>query len=274
VKKNKILKAIKYIFLLLVVSVGLFPFVLVFLTSIKTRVDAIAMPPKWIFVPTLENYIAQFTNIGVINATKNSLIIAGSATLIAIFLGIFTGYILARFKFKGSGLLSQLTLWLRMVPPITLVIPYFVIWHIVDLMDSYFALIIMYVVLVLPLMVWMMISFFMEIPIEVEEAALVDGCNRWQVLRYIVIPMVVPGIFAASSLSFISLWNEFLFAAFISGENTRTLPVELYNSLGIFELDWGRLSTIAVFAIIPAIIFISLTQKYIVRGLTMGAVKG
>ena len=274
VMKKKILKFIKYAFLALAASIGIFPFLLIFSTSIKTRVDAIAMPPKWFFIPTLENYIELLSNMDFINSAKNSLIIAGSATLIATFLGIFAGYTLARFKFIGSRLLSQSTLWLRMVPPITLVIPYFIIWSRLKLADTYLAIIIMYITIALPIITWMMYSFFQEIPIEVEEAALVDGCKRWQVLRYITIPMVLPGIFAASSLSFILLWNEFLFALFTTGKNTRTLPVEIYTSIGYYELDWAKLSTIAVFAIIPAIIFISLTQKYIVRGLTMGAVKG
>jgi len=274
VMKKKILKFIKCAFLALATSMGIFPFLLIFLTSIKTRVDAIAMPPKWFFIPTLENYIELLSNMDFINSAKNSLIIAGSATLIATFLGIFTGYTLTRFKFIGSRLLSQSTLWLRMVPPITLVIPYFIIWSRLKLADTYLAMIIMYITIALPIVTWMMYSFFQEIPIEVEEAALVDGCKRWQVLRYIIIPMVLPGIFAASSLSFILLWNEFLFALFTTGKNTRTLPVEIYTSIGYYELDWAKLSTIAVFAIIPAIVFISLTQKYIVRGLTMGAVKG
>ena len=119
----------------------------------------------------------------------------------------------------------------------------------------------------------MMYSFFQEIPIEIEEAALVDGCNRWQTLRHVLIPAVLPGIFTASSLSFILVWNEFLFALFITGKATRTLPVEIYNKIGYYRLDWAKLSTTGVAAIIPAILFISLTQKYIVRGLTMGAVK-
>jgi len=271
--KKKILKVIKYALLILAVSIGLFPFFLLFLTSIKTPVDAIAMPPKWFFIPTLDNYIEQLFNIDFINSAKNSLIIAGSATLISTFLGIFAGYALVRFKFMGSRLLSQSILWLRMVPPITLVIPYFVIWSRLKLADTYFALIIMYITIALPIITWMMYSFFQEIPIEVEEAALVDGCNRWKALRHIIIPMVLPGIFAASSLSFIFLWNEFLFALFMTGRTTRTLPVEIYASIGYYELDWAKLSTIAVVAIIPAIIFITLTQKYIVRGLTMGAVK-
>ncbi|MCL5987062.1 MAG: carbohydrate ABC transporter permease [Actinobacteria bacterium] len=271
--KKKVLKIIKYTFLALAASIGIFPFLLVFLTSIKTRVDAIAMPPKWFFVPTLENYIEQLFDKEFINSAKNSLIIAGSATLISTFLGIFAGYTLVRFKFIGSRLLSQSILWIRMVPPITFVIPYFVIWSKLRLADTYFALIAMYITIALPLITWMMYSFFQEIPIEIEEAALVDGCNRWQTLRYVLIPAVFPGIFAASSLSFILLWNEFLFALFITGRVTRTLPVEIYASIGYYEMNWAKLSTIAVVAIIPAIVFISLTQKYIVRGLTMGAVK-
>jgi multiple sugar transport system permease protein len=273
-KKKKILKVIKYVFLALAVSIGLIPVVLVFLTSLKTPVDARAMPPKWFFVPTLQNYVEQlFKNKEFINTAKNSLIIAGSATLISIFIGVFTGYVLVRFKFIGSRLLSQATLWLRIVPPITLVIPYVVMWSKLNLTDTYFAIIVMYITVVIPLIIWMMHSFFQEIPIEVEEAALIDGCDRLKALRYVVIPMVLPGIFAASSLSFIILWNDFLFALYITGQNTRTLPIELYNSLGLFWLEWEKLSTIAIAAVIPAIIFVTLTQKYIVRGLTMGAIK-
>jgi multiple sugar transport system permease protein len=271
--KKKVLKIIKHTFLALAVSIGLIPFILVFLTSIKKRVDAVAMPPKWLFKPTFANYIQEVMNINFINTAKNSLIIAVSATLISTFLGIFIGYILARFRFKGRMLLSQSILWLRIVPPIIFVIPYFVIWSKLKLADTYFAIITMYIIIVLPLITWMMYSFFKEIPISIEEAALVDGCNRWSALRYVLLPTVLQGVFAASSLSFIFLWNEFLFALFVTGRVTRTLPVEIYSSIGFYEVNWAKLSTIAVVAIIPAIIFISFTQKYIVRGLTMGAVK-
>ncbi len=271
--KNRTLKIVKHVFLALAAFIGLFPFILVFLTSIKTRVDAIAMPPKWFFTPTFSNYIEQLFNVDFLNSAKNSLIIAGTATLISTIIGTLAGYTFAKFKFRGRKLLSQSTLWLRMVPPIAFVIPYFVIWSNFKLTDTYFAMIIMYINVAVPIITWMMYSFFKDIPVSVEEAGLVDGCNRLQVLRYIIIPMVLPGIYAASSLSFILLWNEFLFALFITGKHTRTLPAEIYASIGYYELDWGQLSTIAVVAIIPAIIFISLTQRYIVRGLTMGAIK-
>jgi len=143
-----------------------------------------------------------------------------------------------------------------------------------NLADTYFSMIIMYVTLILPLLIWMIRSFFAEIPYEIEEAAMVDGCTRWQTLRYILIPTVIPGIMASATLSFIFVWNEFMFALINTGRNTRTLPIEIYNSLGYYQLDWAKLSCSAVIAIIPVIIIIALTQKYIIRGLTMGAVKG
>jgi multiple sugar transport system permease protein len=120
----------------------------------------------------------------------------------------------------------------------------------------------------------MMRSFFTDVPIEIEEAAMVDGCSRWKTLTLIVVPAVAPGIMAAATLAFITLWNDFIFAMFNTGRNTRTLPVEIYSSLGYYQMDWAKLSTSAVIAIIPAVLFIAFTQKYIVRGLTMGAVKG
>lgn len=142
------------------------------------------------------------------------------------------------------------------------------------LADTYLSMVLMYIALALPLMVWMIRSFFLDFAVEIEEAALVDGCSRWQMLRLVATPAILPGILASSTLAFISLWNEFMFALFNTGRVTRTLPIEIYNSIGYYQLDWARLSSTAIIAIIPAIIFIALTQKYLVRGLTMGAVKG
>ncbi|HCU22886.1 MAG TPA: sugar ABC transporter permease [Candidatus Atribacteria bacterium] len=265
---------LKYLFLAVVAVIGLIPFILIVLTSIKTTVDALAMPPKWFFVPTLQNYQKLIASIDFLKSIKNSLIIGVGATIAATGLGITTSYTLTRFRFKGDKAFSYFILALRIVPPITFVIPYFLIWRSLKLADTYFSMITMYVTLVLPLLIWMIRSFFAEIPYEIEEAAMVDGCTRWQTLRYVLIPTVIPGIMASATLSFIFVWNEFMFALLNTGRNTRTLPIEIYNSLGYYQLDWAKLSSSAVIAIIPVIIIIALTQKYIVRGLTMGAVKG
>jgi len=274
----KILKAVrvafKHILLGVVAFVGLIPFILILLTSIKIPTEAVVMPPKWIFTPTLENYKELLSSVDFLHSILNSLIIAGGATFIATGAGILAGYAFSRFKFRGSGILSYLILVLRMIPPIAFVLPYFLIWRMLKLSDTYLSMILMYVTFALPLLIWMMRSFFIDVPVEIEEAAMVDGCSRWQTLRLVLIPAVVPGILAASTLSFILLWNEFLIALINTGRNTRTLPLEIYNALGYYQLDWAKLSTSAVVAIIPAIVFLALTQKYIVRGLTMGAVKG
>jgi multiple sugar transport system permease protein len=272
VKRIRII--MKHLILALIAWIGLIPFILIVLTSIKVKTDAVTMPPKWIFVPTFSNYRELLSNIGFLHAILNSLIIGAGATSIATVTGILAGYAFTRFKFRGSGIISYFILFLRIVPPITFVIPYFLLWRILRLADTYTSMILMYITLCLPLLVWMIRSFFIDVPIEIEEAAMVDGCSRWQTLRLVLIPAVLPGILASATIAFISLWNEFMFALFNTGRTTRTLPIEIYNSLGYYQLDWARLSTSAVIAIIPAILFIALTQKYIVRGLTMGAVKG
>jgi multiple sugar transport system permease protein len=264
----------KHLVLGLAALIGLIPFLLVFITSVKPPRIAIAMPLQWIFTPTLVNYAALLQNGGFMRTILNSLIIAGSATIVSTAAGILAGYAFARFKFRGSGVISSFILFLRLVPPIAFIIPYFLIWKALGLSDTYLSMVLMYMSLCLPLLVWMMRSFFMEIPVEIEEAALVDGCSRWKTLRLILIPAVMPGILASSTLAFIALWNEFMLALINTGRRTRTLPIEIYNSIGYYSLDWGKLSSTAVMAIIPAVLFIALAQKYIVRGLTMGAVKG
>ena len=187
--------------LLAIVFVTLMPFLLVVLTSLKTKADSVALPPKWLFTPTLENYVEQLANEEFFRAAFNSLVIASATTIIATFIAVFAGYALARYRFRGQGLFAYSFLLIRAVPPIAFVIPYFMIWRDLDWRDTYQAMIVMYLTLALPLMVWMMRSFFVEIPVEIEEAAQVDGCTRLQALRHVLIPNVMPGIVAAAGLS-------------------------------------------------------------------------
>ena len=272
--RSQLLSVAKHLFLGFVALVCLVPFLLVVATSLKTKVDAIALPPKFFFVPTLDNYAEQLGNEAFFNAVKNSLVIAFSATAIATVIGVLAGYALSRFRFRFSGAFGNSFLLLRAVPPIALVIPYYMIWGNLHLTNTYVSIIVMYLAIALPLLVWMMRSFFVEVPIEIEEAAFVDGCTRFQALRLVLIPIVVPGIVAAAGLAFIMIWNEFMFALYNTGIDTRTVPIEIYNSLGYYETNWAKLSSASVVAVIPAILFVALTQKYIIRGLSMGAVKG
>ena len=274
VRRPGIKRAIKIVTLLTIVLVTLVPFVLVVMTSLKTKADSVALPPKWLFSPTLENYVEQLANEEFFRAALNSLIIAAATTVIATIIAVFAGFALARYRFRGQGIFAYSFLLIRAVPPIAFVIPYFMIWRDLDWRDTYQAMIVMYLTLALPLMVWMMRSFFVEIPVEIEEAAQVDGCTKLQALRYVLIPNVMSGIVAAAGLSFILVWNEFMYALFNTGNETQTLPVQIYQSLGYFETNWAKLSSAAVVAVIPAVIFVGLTQRFIVRGLSMGAVKG
>jgi multiple sugar transport system permease protein len=263
----------KYVTIGIVAFIGLIPVILTLFTSIKNELDAFAMPPKWVFVPTLENYIKLLGEVAFLRSILNSVIIAAGATFVATIIATSAAYTLSRFKFRGKGAFSYIILAFRAVPPIALVIPYYWIWRVVNLADTHFSMIVTYVAFCLPLLIWMIRSFFVEVPIEIEEAAMVDGCDRWQALRLILVPAIIPGIFASAILSFVLLWNEFMIALFITGRATRTLPIEIHSSLGHYYLYWGKLSSSAIVAIIPAIIFIAFAQKYIVRGLTMGAVK-
>lgn len=272
--KRTVRKIIKYAILGFVAFIGIIPFLLILVTSLKKPNEAIVSPPKLLFTPTFDSYMTLLGNVDFLRSVMNSLIIAGSATFLATIVAVLAGYALSRFRIRGDAVIAYTILFLRMVPPITFVIPYFLIWRILGLSDTYIAMILMYITLSLPLLIWMLRSFFLDFPLEIEEAALVDGCSRWQMLRLIAIPAVMPGILASATLAFIALWNEFMFALFNTGGNTRTLPIEIYNSIGYYQLDWARLSSTAVVAVIPAIFFIALTQRYLVRGLTMGAVKG
>jgi multiple sugar transport system permease protein len=279
--RPRVLRVAKLSTLLVIVAVTLAPFLLVLMTSLKTKVDSVALPPKWLFSPTLDNYIEQLANEEFFRAALNSLLIASAATVVATAAAILAGYALARFRFRGRQAFAYSFLLVRAVPPIAFVIPYFLIWRDLDQVQdlftfskSYPAIIVMYLTLALPLMVWMLRSFFVEVPVEIEEAAMVDGCTRAQAMRYVLIPNVMPGIVAAAGLSFIVVWNEFMYALFNTGIETQTLPVQIYQSLGYFETNWAKLSSAAVVAVIPAVLFVAFTQRYIVRGLSMGAVKG
>ncbi len=272
--KKRIIKTITYFVLGLYSLISLIPFLMILVTAFKMPKDALSNPPTLLFKPTLANFAEQLQNTGVLKAIGNSLIIALSATLIAVALGIFSAYAMSRYQFKGKGLSQGLILSLRLIPPISLVIPYFIIFSKLGMLDNHLSLIIMYLTICLPLIVWMMKSFYDEIPVDLDEAAKIDGCTRLQMLRHVLLPTIAPGIFAASALTFIVMWNDFMFALYITGFSSRTLPVEIYNSIGYYSLDWGKMSAIAVVAIIPAILFIAFAQKYIVKGLTMGAVKG
>ena len=263
-----------HLLLSIVTLLFVFPIIWVFLTSIKDRADAISIPPKWLFIPTLTNYLSILQKADFTLALLNSTIIGLAATLMILVVGTPAAYSFCRFRMKGKGLMLFAILFLRVIPPISLVIPFYLMWRSFGLLDTYPAIIIMYMTLNLPLTVWMMRSFFMEVPVELEESVLIDGCSRFGAFFRIALPLVAPGMVATATISLMFCWNELLFAMAITGSSTMTAPLAVYNFVGYYQVYWGELSGAGIIVTVPIIVFMLLIQKHLIRGLTLGALKG
>ncbi len=244
------------------------------LMSLKSRPDIIAMPPKWFFSPTLEHYRTVWSDSRFLLYGQNSLIIAGTSTLIGLILGVPAGYALARNRFRGNRLLLLGILSTRMMPPVAFVIPFFIVFTALQLRDTQIAVIIMHLTFIMGFVIWMMRSYFKDIPRELEEAAAVDGCTPLQAFLRIVLPLGAPGIATSAILAFIFSWNEFLYALVLTTVRAKTLPLGIYNWVAYEEIMWGELTATAVITLIPVVIVYAFVQKALVRGMTMGAVKG
>jgi multiple sugar transport system permease protein len=247
-----------------------------FLTSIKSIGDVYTWPPKFVFQPTLDNYVRAFTSpeVNYLQHLGNTIIMSFFGVLGAISLGLLGAYAVARFRFWGRDSMSFDILTIRMFPPIAAVLPIFVLWNYLNLIDTYPGLIILYVAFNLPLGIWLMRSFIEDLPVELEEAAMIDGCSRMQAFYRIVLPLASPGIVATTVICLLFTWNEFLFAFILTGRHTWTLPVALTTYLGPKHTDWSGLAASATLTMLPPLIFALLMQRYMVRGLTLGAIKG
>lgn len=270
-KIKRILLAIATV---VIFGVILFPPVVLFVTSIKTDVDALSFPPKWIFDPTLKNYIDILNTSPLVGYALNSLIVAFLNTLLCLIVGSMAAYGLARFKFRGADNLAFWILSIRMMPPVAAIIPIYILMKNLRLLDTPWCLVITYLTFNLPFVVWMMKGFFEEIPREIEESALIDGCSDFSVFFRIALPLVAPGLAATAILVFIFSWNEFLFALILTGTKAVTLPVGIIGYMKETGINWGYMTAGGMLALIPVIVFMIMVQKHLVKGLTLGALKG
>jgi multiple sugar transport system permease protein len=255
-------------------AVNLTPILWGFLTSIKQPVDAFAVPPKLIFTPTLEFHYEIWTEKGFGQFLFNSVVIAVFTVLISVPIGTMAAYGLSRMRGIGtSGLLFGL-LSIRMFPHILLAIPFFVIAQSVGLIDTYPAMVLALVAINQPFTIWLMRSFFLDVPTELDEAAEIDGCNAWQVFTKVALPVVRPGLWVTSLFSLLLAYNEFLFALVLTGPSTKTLPVAIAE-YGAEDITYWSLSAAAAIGImLPIVLFMMMLQKHLVRGIAFGAVKG
>lgn len=263
-----------YIGVVVVLVWVLFPVVWVVMGSLKARELAAAIPPVWIFTPSLDNYSSAFLrrNFGILFV--NSLIATVASTGIVLLLGSMAGYALARFKIAGKQNILFWILSTRMFPPIAAVIPIFLLFNTLRLVDTRQGLILLYVAFNLPFAIWIMRGFFAEIPSDLDDAALVDGCSPWQAFTRVILPLAAPGLAATAIFCMMFSWNEFLFALIISRAQTQTLPIGVMGFITQRGVLWGEMSAASTVIMAPMIIFTFLVQRYLIRGLTFGAVKG
>jgi multiple sugar transport system permease protein len=255
-----------------IVSPALFVFLWMLSLSLKNEIDNAAYPP--VLIPAeiaWHNYVDVFEKNPFLLYTWNSIIVSGVSTLLALLVGVPAGYGLAKARASGAGALVLIS---RITPGLSYLIPLFIMFRMLGLTGTLYPLIIIHLVISVPIVVWVMMSFFESLPNELEEAALIDGANLWQAFVKVALPLSRPGIVVSAILSFIFSWNNFIFGVVLAGRTTRTLPVAVYNSLSFEQLSWGPLAAAALVVTLPVLVLTIFVQREIVGGLAAGAVKG
>ncbi|MCC7024845.1 MAG: carbohydrate ABC transporter permease [Thermomicrobiales bacterium] len=273
-RRHRFGDALWNLLVLLVLVVFLFPIVMILMTSLKSRADALAVPPVWIFAPTFSNYTDVFQKYPFAAYLRNSVVVATCNTALALLIGVPAAYALARFRFRGNNHVQFWILSQRMMPAIAAIIPLFIIFRRFGLTNSILGLILIYLTSSLPFIVFMLARFFEEIPRELEEASLVEGSSWYGAMMRIAIPLARPGIAATAIFTFIFSWNEFLFALILtSTERAQTMPVAVTLFIRETGIEWGYMTAVAVIMMIPTAVLTLLAQRHLVQGLTMGALK-
>ncbi len=272
---------------------AVFPVVWSYLNSFKPPEQIFELPPNVIFTPTLHNYAVIFglevgaeaegvaqTQAATGAASQlpkyfmNSLIISVGTTVLSLAIGCLAAYSLARFRFAAKRYMLLAILFVRMVPTVVLAIPIYTLWRALGLIDTHQGLILAYLSFNLPFVIWMMRGFFVDIPVEIEEAALIDGCSRLNALIRVILPLAAPGIATTSVFALLLGWNEFLFAVLLTADKAKTLTQAILNYVTDRAILWGNLYAAASIVLLPVLLFSLVVQKHLARGLTGGAVKG
>ncbi|KIL40430.1 sugar ABC transporter permease [Gordoniibacillus kamchatkensis] len=260
-----------FLLVIAITLIFLFPFIWMLLASFKTQAQILSNQSIFVFQPTGENYATVFRDYNYTRFIFNSLLVAFLSTLFGLVLGLPASYAIA--KYKQNGLAFSILI-ARVIPGISFMIPWYIIFSKIGLVDTYLSLILAHMLVGLPFIIWVMISFYENLPHELEESARVDGCTIQGAFFRILLPLSVPGIVTASILAFIFSWNNFMFALVLSGEKTKTLPIAVYSFLSYSNINWGALMAAAVVITLPILVITLILQRYVVSGITVGAVKG
>lgn len=271
---RRIKHAALWLLALLVTAFFAFPIVWMALSSLKSEVDVATYPPLWIFAPSLHSYHQLFDEMSALDALINSSVIVGIATCLSMIAGTLAAYAMARFDIAGKNVLAFEVLSIRMLPPIVSVIPLFILAKQLGIFDTPLLLVAVYTLSGLPFVVWVMRVFIQEIPQSIEEAALIDGCSRYQAFWRITLPLLLPGLAATMVIVFMFAWNEFLIASILTSRDAKTLPIIAASAIKPKAISFGLASAAGVLMSLPVVILVLMMQRYLVRGLTLGAVKG
>ncbi len=260
--------------LLMIVSIG--PFLWMLSSSFKQLTELYTIPPHWIpDMPTLENYRKVLFDSNIPRYFLNSTLISFGSTALSLLLAVFAANGFARFKFKGRSSMQAAVLGAQLLPSAAIIVPLFIILRSMNLINTYLGLILVYMIVTLPLSVWMLVGYFRSIPVELEEAAIIDGATRLEILFKITLPLATPGIVAVVIYSFVSTWNEFIFAlSFALDKNVKTLPIGLSEFTTEFTTDWGAVMAASVVMTLPIAFLFLAMQRMFVGGLMAGATKG
>jgi multiple sugar transport system permease protein len=260
--------------LLVVLAFALFPFYWMVSSSLKDQTDLLASPPVWLFRPTLANYEAILADQTVTNAILNSLIVSSATTFLSVLLGTPAAYALARFEFRGK---ADLWFWFisnRMVSPIVLALPVYVLSRQIGLLNTYWVLILVYLTFCLPIVVWICTDQFRSIPRDLEQSARLEGATQFDIFWRIYLPLGIPGVAVSAIFAFIFSWNELLYAlVLITSQGLKTAPVIATNFMSGYELPWGKIMATGTLIVLPVTVFALVVSRHMVRGLTMGATK-
>lgn len=274
VKQQRVLKAVlAYAFIAVYLIVTLAPYLWLMMTSFKTRLDAFSIPPKLVFRPTLSNYVVAFRDKGFTSNLMNSLVVTAATTVFSLVLGLPSAYAFSRFSLKGDQILYFYLLGTRFTPVIVLALPLYLIMAKTRLLDTFIGVVIAHTAFNLAFVVWMMKGFFDTVPTEIDEAGRVDGCSWPGVFLRIVLPLTLNGVAATAIFCAINSWNEFLMALILTGRRTATLPVAIPGLLTPQGTFWGQIAAVGSVITIPVFILAFCVQKYMIRGMTFGAIK-
>lgn len=265
-------KTILYFILAIFLIFVLFPIVWLAFSSVKTHYQTLVLPPKIVFKPNLDAYKKIITG-GMFKSFKNSLLIAVVDIILALVFSIPAAYSLARFKSKFNENIGFWFLSIRMAPAFGVIVPIYIVIRNLRVLDTIIAVNVAHLLINLPFAIWLLKGYFEELPVEIEESALIDGATRFQALLKVVLPTSMPMVISVAILTFMFSWNEFLFAFVLTSNRGVTVPVLVASLAGTMTFDWPLMCAVSIGAMIPAFIFVFVVQRYIVRGLTLGAIK-